>query len=77
MRYLGPHSNRFLAYTVGAVMDFTGYPVLVPGVIGAHEVFHVLVLVGIAAHWRFIQNIARQGTAPVRMALMPAAAFQH
>lgn len=76
-RPLAPVAIGALAYTVGAVMDFTGYPVLVPGVIGAHEVFHVLVLMGIAAHWRFIQNIARQGAATRPMALMPAAAFLH
>jgi channel protein (hemolysin III family) len=53
-----------LAYTTGAVLDFAGQSVL--GV-GAHESFHVLVLIGLGAHWRFIRAIARD----------PAAAAAH
>lgn len=47
-----------LAYTVGAVADHFHWPVLVPGVIGPHEVFHFAVLAGIAFHWAFIRHIA-------------------
>jgi channel protein (hemolysin III family) len=43
-----------LAYTVGAVMDFLRWPTLVPGIVGPHETFHVLVLAGAAFHWTFI-----------------------
>jgi hypothetical protein len=31
---------------------------LIPGVIRAHEVFHVAVLAGLALHWRFVWLIA-------------------
>jgi predicted membrane channel-forming protein YqfA (hemolysin III family) len=43
---------------VGAVLDILRWPVLVPGVIQWHEVFHVAVLVGLAFHWAFIYHIA-------------------
>lgn len=45
-----------LAYTAGSILEFSGYPVLLPGVIGPHELFHFAVLAGIACHWRFIHN---------------------
>lgn len=46
-----------LAYTAGALMEFAGWPVLIDGAIGPHEVFHVFVLVGVTAHWRYIANM--------------------
>jgi hypothetical protein len=36
--------------------------VLIPGVVGAHELWHVAVLVGLSLHWRFIFRFA--GGAP-------------
>jgi channel protein (hemolysin III family) len=73
LRPLTPVFIGALAYTLGAVLDLAGYPVLVPQVIGAHELFHVLVLVGIAAHWRFIRDIARDRPAPLTAMLIPTA----
>ena len=49
-----------LAYTVGAVMEFMRWPVLIDGVIGAHELFHIAVIAGIAWHWLFVRNILKQ-----------------
>lgn len=46
-----------LAYTVGAVLDFSGLQAPVPGVVRAHEVFHLFVLLGVAAHWTYIRRI--------------------
>lgn len=46
-----------LAYTVGALIDFSSLPNLVKGWIGVHEVFHLCVLVGVAAHWVYIRRI--------------------
>lgn len=43
-----------VAYTVGAVVDFLGWPVLLTGIFGTHEAFHVAVLLGAALHFRFI-----------------------
>ena len=50
------------AYSIGAVLEFFRFPILIHAVIGPHELFHVLVLSGISAHWVYIANIA---TAPV------------
>lgn len=47
-----------LAYTIGALVDFLRWPVLVTGVVGPHEVFHLAVLTGISFHWAFIRGIA-------------------
>jgi len=46
------------AYSAGAVLEFFRFPVLVPSVIGPHELFHVMVLIGIAAHWMYIHRLA-------------------
>ena len=31
-----------------------GWPVLIPGVVGPHELWHVAVLVALSLHWRFV-----------------------
>ncbi|HEB83090.1 MAG TPA: DNA-binding protein [Gammaproteobacteria bacterium] len=46
-----------LAYTVGATLEFLRLPVVIAGVIGPHELFHIAVLAGIAWHWVFIRNL--------------------
>lgn len=56
-------SLKFLAlggvsYSVGAVADFLRMPVLWPQVIGAHEIFHVFVILGTLCHWLFIYQWA-------------------
>lgn len=43
-----------LAYTLGAILDFTKFPVLINHVLGAHEIFHLCVLAGISFHWLFL-----------------------
>jgi channel protein (hemolysin III family) len=47
-----------LAYTLGATLEYSWFPTLVPGVIGPHEIFHILVLVGVSMHWAYIRRIA-------------------
>lgn len=47
-----------IAYTVGAVFESAGFPVLIPGVLGPHECFHLAVLVGVGLFWRFTFQIA-------------------
>lgn len=47
-----------IAYTLGAALEFMRWPNPIPGVVHAHELFHLLVIVGVAWHWRFIQKIA-------------------
>jgi hemolysin III len=46
------------AYATGALIEFLDRPVLIPGVVEAHELFHVLVMIGAAMHWLFIYNWA-------------------
>jgi hemolysin III len=46
-----------LSYSVGAVLNLLHWPVLYPGFFGAHELFHVFVLVGSLAHYRFILKV--------------------
>jgi channel protein (hemolysin III family) len=46
------------AYTVGAAFDFVRWPVIIPRVVGPHELFHVAVLAGIAWHWKFVSQFA-------------------
>ncbi len=46
-----------LAYTVGASLEFFKMPVIIPGVIGPHELFHIAVLAGITWHWNFVSSL--------------------
>ena len=43
-----------LAYSLGAIIDWAQYPIILPGYFGAHEIFHFAVLVGVAYHWVFL-----------------------
>ncbi|MDH4274729.1 MAG: hemolysin III family protein [Gammaproteobacteria bacterium] len=57
--FLKPLIYGALAYTLGAVMEFLGVPVIVPGVLGPHELFHIAVLLGIGYHYAFIWRIVQ------------------
>lgn len=46
-----------LAYTLGAILEYAGVPTVVSGVLGPHEIFHLLVLAGISMHWVYIRRI--------------------
>ena len=48
-----------IAYTLGATLEFIHYPVLISGVIGPHELFHLAVLCGIGFHWQFTYRMAQ------------------
>ncbi|MDY6978407.1 MAG: hemolysin III family protein [Pseudomonadota bacterium] len=50
-----------LAYTIGAVFEYLRTPVLIEGVIGPHELFHIFVLLGISFHFAFVFQFARPG----------------
>jgi len=47
-----------IAYIAGALIDYLDGPVVFTGWLGAHELFHFLVIVGAALHWSFIYNWA-------------------
>lgn len=53
-----------LAYTVGAVLDFMRWPVVIPGIVGPHEVFHLAVLAGLGWHWWFLRSVADERRMP-------------
>jgi channel protein (hemolysin III family) len=58
VRFVLPLVWGALAYTAGAVAEFVGWPVLLAGVVGPHEIFHLAVVAGISFHWAFIRGIA-------------------
>ncbi|MFI5454819.1 MAG: hemolysin III family protein [Isosphaerales bacterium] len=46
-----------LSYSVGAVLNLLHWPVLLPGIFEAHELFHLFVLGGSMAHYWFILKV--------------------
>ena len=61
--HYGKHESRFLvyggiAYTIGAVMEFARWPVLIPGIFEPHDIFHFFVILGAGLHWYFIYQHA-------------------
>jgi hemolysin III len=46
-----------VSYSIGAVLNLLHWPVLFPGIFGAHELFHLFVLGGSAAHYAFFLNV--------------------
>jgi channel protein (hemolysin III family) len=79
VRRYGFRFTRFLiygglAYTAGAVLEFLRWPVLIEGVLGPHELFHVAVLIGLGYHWRFIYDLSGgRSSAPPPASTPPAA----
>ena len=47
-----------VAYTLGAIVLGLKWPTLIPGVVGAHELWHVAVLLGLGLHWKFVFEFA-------------------
>ena len=41
-------------YSVGAVIDFLRWPIIIDGIFGPHEIFHIFVILGAVSHWIFI-----------------------
>jgi hemolysin III len=59
LRGMKPVLYGGLAYTAGGIVDLADWPILLPHVIGPHEVFHVLVMLGTWFHVVFmIQFVA-------------------
>ncbi len=46
------------AYTIGAVLLVADWPVVIQGVVGPHELWHLAVLGGLFWHWRFVFQFA-------------------
>lgn len=47
-----------LAYTFGAVLEFLRWPVFADGIVNAHDLFHIFVILGASFHWYFIYQHA-------------------
>jgi channel protein (hemolysin III family) len=47
-----------VAYTLGALVVGLNRPVIVPGIVGPHELWHVAVLIGLSLHWKFVLQFA-------------------
>lgn len=47
-----------MAYTVGVTVLDMKWPILLPGIVGAHELWHVAVLAGLGLHWKFVFQFA-------------------
>jgi channel protein (hemolysin III family) len=52
-----------IAYSAGAILEFVNWPVIIPGVVHPHELFHMAVVIGALYHWLFIWRIVHFPTA--------------
>ncbi len=53
-----------IAYSAGAILEFVNWPVIIPGIVHPHELFHLAVVIGALFHWQFIWRIADFPTGP-------------
>ena len=53
-------------YSIGALINLADAPILIPGVFGAHELFHVFVMAGTLAHFCFMLQFVVPYTRPRR-----------
>ena len=66
-RFFNPLAWGGLLYTVGAVLDYLRFPVIIPGVVGPHEVFHIFVVAGALSHFVLVMRAIRRRY-PIRLA---------
>ena len=57
-----------LAYTIGAIGLMLHRPILIPGIIGPHEIWHLAVLCGLGLQWLFVNQFAAGQIPPGRNA---------
>jgi len=57
-RFVRPLFWGGVAYSIGAVFEFQRWPIMIPGVVHPHEIFHLAVLVGALCHWYFVWQFA-------------------
>jgi hemolysin III len=55
-----------LFYSIGAILNLIKWPVLLPGVLGAHELLHFLVIAGSACHIFFMGKVVAPSPASAR-----------
>lgn len=62
--FIQPAVLSGLCYTVGAIVLVIHKLILIPGLIGPHEIWHVAVLSGMALQWRFVWQFASGQVTP-------------
>jgi channel protein (hemolysin III family) len=63
--FIQPAILAGMAYTLGAIGLMLHQPVLLAGIIGPHEIWHIAVLTGLGLHWRFVFQFASASNARV------------
>ena len=61
-RLIIPCAAGGLFYSLGAVVNATGWPTLIPGIWGPHETLHFAVLAGLACHWLAVSQVIDRET---------------
>lgn len=56
--FVSPLVYGGIAYTIGAIILGSHWPMLIPGYLGPHELWHIAVLVGLSLHWHFASIVA-------------------
>jgi hemolysin III len=56
-----------LFYSIGAILNLMKWPVLLPGVLGAHELLHFLVIAGSVCHVFFMGKVVALSPASARL----------
>jgi channel protein (hemolysin III family) len=57
-RFIGLVFAGGVAYTAGAILLGIRWPTLIPGIFGPHELWHIMVILGISLHWKFIARLS-------------------
>ncbi len=56
--FVQPLLGGGVAYTLGVTLLSLNWPTPIPGVVGAHELWHLAVLCGLGLHWKFVFSFA-------------------
>jgi hypothetical protein len=62
-RHLAPLFYGGVAYSMGAFTGYMGWLTVIPGVVDAHEIWHLAVLAGALLHWWFVWIVVGEDVA--------------
>jgi channel protein (hemolysin III family) len=57
-RFVQPAVLSGLFYSLGAIGLMLDWPIVIPELIGPHEVWHIAVLIALGLEWRFVFQFA-------------------
>jgi hemolysin III len=63
-----------VSFSAAAMIELVEEPTLIEGLVGYHEIVHVLVLMGFAFHWAFVAQLTRQARANAELDRLSEAA---